>query len=434
MRKWYSGSMLVSSEEPAAYEHPRWFVRCAAIGFALLYAGGLAVANVFPCRLSIAEQEHGWPFVYMIRASRVPGGLTILYPMWPLGDPPLLQFRPTMLLLNCLCGILLVVIATIIPPYWLRVRQRPVQFSLRTLIVLTTVVACLLALLKCCYPDRVNVGIVVELAIFSLFSLVYYVVPACIVLTAAHWLVVRCARSRRRSRWFGLHWLTWLAACAVGGPFLHYLIVTINYYYEGYGLPSESYVEDFRLAWRFHWPTLVGGLAVWLTVLASTAFVVERWIRRVEQRVHLQKRVFLFLSLVVAIMIWISRDWSWEPDSCDYYAWLFGLAGTIYAIEVLTVRHWKSVPKFSLLAGILAGAPFWFALSPLQEPRLAAGLSLVAGAFAATVVDAGCRILMHRDKGPVRFIDAACGERVAVFPMWAVGIIGIGGGLLLLYS
>ncbi len=382
----------------------------------------------------MAGQEHGWPFVYMVRASRGSGGFTIMYPMWPLGDPPLVSFRPTLLFLNVLCGVLLVVLAAIVPAYWLRVRQRPLQFSLRTLFVLTTVVACLLALLKCCYPDRVEVGSAVGLAIVFLFSLVY-VVPACMVLTAAHWLVIRSASSARRFRWFGLHWLTWLAVCAIGGPFLHYLIVTINYYYEGYGRPSESYVEDFRLAWRFHWPALVGGLAVWLTVLASTAFVVERWIRRVERRVFLQKRAFLFLPLVIAVMIWISNtDRSCEPDWCDYYSWLFGLAGMIYAIEVLAVRHWNAIPKISLFAGTVAGAPFWFALAPLQEPQLAAGLSLVAAAFAATVIDAGRRDLVHRDKGVIRFVHPAYGEHVAVLPMWALGIIGIGGGLALLYT
>ena len=220
--------MPVSSEEPAVYQHSRWFVHSTALGFALLYAGGLAVANIFHRNSTMAGQEHGWPFVYMVRASRVLGGLTILYPMWPLGDPPLLQFRATVLILNVLIGSLLTALAVVVPIYWLRVRQRPVQFSLRTLFVLTTVVACLLALLKCCYPDRVNVWIAVELAIVSLFTLAY-VVPACMVLTAAHWLVIRSARSWRRFRWFGLHWLTWLAICAVGGPFLHYLIVAINY-------------------------------------------------------------------------------------------------------------------------------------------------------------------------------------------------------------
>ncbi len=258
--------MPVSSEEPAVYQHSRWFVRSAALGFALLYAGGLAVANVFHRNSTMAGQEHGWPFVYMVRASRVLGGLTILYPMWPLGDPPLLQFRATVLILNVLIGSLLTALAVVVPIYWLRVRQRPVQFSLRTLFVLTTVVACLLALLKCCYPDRVNVWIAVELAVVSLFTLAY-VVPACMALTAAHWLVIRPARSWRRFRWFGLHWLTWLAICAVGGPFLHYLIVAINYNVMGYGRPSEYYVEDLQLAWRLHWPALVGGLAAWLTVL-----------------------------------------------------------------------------------------------------------------------------------------------------------------------
>jgi len=361
-----------------------------------------------------------------------------MYGPWPLDDPPIVQFRPALLFLNILCGGLLTVLATIIPAYWLRVRQRPVQFHLQTLFVLTTVVACLLALLKCCYADRLNM-FAVRLVIASLFSLAY-VVPSCMVLTATHWLVVRSARSTPRFRWFGLHWLTGLAVCAIGGPFLHYSIVAIHYY-DAYGWPLEYYVEGSQLAWRFHWPALVGDLAVWLTVLASTAFIVERWIRRVERRVFLQKRAILFLSFVVAIMIWIlNTDWSCEPEWYDYYAWLFGIAATVYTfidvlVEGMLVRHWKAVPKISLLAGILGGMPSWFALAPLlQDPRLVAGFSLLAGSLAATAVDAGGRDLMHRDKGAIRFVHPAFGEHLTVFPMWAVGIIGIGGGLALLYT
>jgi hypothetical protein len=260
------------------------------------------------------------------------------------------------------------------------------------------------------------------------------------VLTVAHWLVICSARSGRQFRWFGLHWLTWLAVCAVGGPFLHYSIVTIKDY-AAYGWPLEYYVKNSQFACRFHWPALIGDLAVWLTVLASTAFVAERWIRRVEQRVFLQKSAFFLLSLVVATMIWIlNADWPREPEWYDYYAWLLGIAAVAYAFivvifEVFILRRWKGFPKGSLLVGALAGAPVWFALSPLPlEPRLVIGLSLVAAAFAATVLDAGRRDLTHRDKGAQRFVNSAYGEHIATLPMWVVGIIGIGGGLVLIYA
>ncbi len=262
----------------------------------------------------------------------------------------------------------------------------------------------------------------------SSFLLVYVVVPACMALTAAHWLVVRSARSGRRVRWLGLHWLTWLAGCAAGGPFFHYSIVAAKHH--EYGWPWGYYsVDGFSRTWCFHCLALVGDLAIWLTVLPSTAFVVEQWTRRVEQRAFLQKRAFLVLLLVIAAMIWIASNHRID-EWYEYSAWLFGLAATVCTFIVS-----KAVPKISLLVGIVAGAPFWFVLSPLvrQEPQLVAGLSLVAGAFAAIAVDACCRILTHHNKDTLRFVDPACGEHVAGFPMWAIGIVGIIGGLALIY-
>ena len=368
--------MPTSSAGPPAYQHPRWLVRRVAIGFAFLYVCGLLVANVFPR----GNQEHGWPFVYMVRQDRVPGPLpNIFYGPWPLANPPIVQFWPTLLVLNCLCGLLLTVLATMVPVYWLRVRQRPVQFSLRSLFVLTTVVACLLALLRWCYGDRLKLWVAVDLWIEFSFLLVYYVVPACIVLTVAHWLVVRSGRSGRRSRWFGLHWLGWLAVLAVGGPFLHYSIFAAKFGTYGWPLNYTDF-DRFSRQWRFDWPSLVVDLAVWLTVVASTAFVVERWIRRVELRVVLQKRAFVFLPLVVAITIWISNEnWSREPAWYDYYPCLLGLAAAVCTfllapVEGIIVRHWKAIPKISLLAGVLAAAPVWFALGALSRAPVCSGL------------------------------------------------------------
>ncbi len=304
--------------------------------------------------------------------------------------------------------------------------------------MVTTLVACLLALLKFCCPEQFehfNVWTALELAIVFSFLLVYYVVPACMVLAAAHWLVVRSARSGRQVRWFGLNWLTWLAGSAVCSSFLHYSIVAAKYHECGWPL-EYYYLNRFGSERWFSWPALLGDFVIWLSVLACTCFVVERWVRRVERRDFLQKRAFLFLSLDFVVVIWMSNtDRFWWVEWYEYYAWLFSTAATIYVIEVLTVRHWKAVPKFSLLAATIAGTPFWFVLSPLvpQQSLLVAGFSLVAGAFAAIAVDACFRILTHHDKGALRFVDPACGEHVASFPMWAVGIAGILGGFALIY-
>ena len=190
--------MPIPSEEPVTYQHPRWLVRCATIGFVLLYVCSLSAANIFPHGNNVnLNQQHGWPFVYMVREWQIPGGMSVFYGPWPFDDSPIVLFRPILLGLNCLIGILLTVFAATIPAYWLRVRQRPVQFSLQTLFLVTTLVACLLALLKVFCPEQFehfNVWTAIELAIVLSFLLAYYVVPACMVLSVAHWLVVRSGR------------------------------------------------------------------------------------------------------------------------------------------------------------------------------------------------------------------------------------------------
>ena len=119
-------------------------------------------------------------------------------------------------------------------------------------------------------------------------------------------------------------------------------------------------------------------------------------------------------------MIWIASTHRFDEWN-DYFAWLFGIAATVY-----TFIASKAVPKISLLAGTIAGAPFWLLLSvPGLDPLHAAGVSLVAGASTAAAVDACFRILTHHDKAAQRSVDSACGEHVANFPMWAVGIVGI---------
>lgn len=421
--------MLVSNQESALYQHPRWFVCCAAIGFAFFYACAFSVANIFPH----GDQQHGWPFVYMVRAWLVPGGLTILYGPWPLDNPPIVKFWPAMLFLNVLCGGLLATVATVVPVYWLRLRQKPVHFSLRSLFVLTTGVACILGLLKWFFPQANCVwyaaAIVSEA---SWLAVVFF--PACLMVIAAHGLVVRPVAVQRRSRWLGLHWLAWLAVCFAGGPLLHYSIFTSSYGVLGWPL---RYDNTNHFSWSaFNLPALVGDLAVCLAVTAATGFVVERWVFRVELHAPLRKRALSAAALAVLFRIWLLyMDQSRQPEWYDYYSWFFGPMAAIYATEVLTARHWNKIPKTSLLAGIAVGAPLWIILAPLlADDRFVAGLSLQAGACAVTMVDAGRRTLMHRDQGSLRFIRPDCGEHVAVLPMWAVGLIGIAGGLALAYT
>ena len=128
---------------------------------------------------------------------------TMMYRPWPLDNPPIVQLRPTLLYLNILIGSILTALATIVPVYWLRLQQRPFHFSLRSLFVLTTIVACNLAGLKCLNrgwdnPWPVDAWLILAYycLIVARIVLVDYVFPVFIVLTAAHWLVMRSWREQ----------------------------------------------------------------------------------------------------------------------------------------------------------------------------------------------------------------------------------------------
>jgi len=65
---------------------------------------------------------------------------------------------------------------------------------------------------------------------------------------------------------------------------------------------------------------------------------------------------------------------------------------------------------------------------------LEAGLSLVAGATVAAVIDGGRRLLARNSNGAFRFIRTDCGEHVAFVPMRAVGIAGVFLGFAIAYT
>jgi len=229
--------MSRSKQELPAPQHPAWFVRSVAVGFPAVYACSLVAANVYPH----GDQQHGWPFVYMVRLSRVPGPLpNILYGPWPFFNPPIVQFQPALLLVNIFCAGLLVTMATAVPVYWLRRSVSRFQFGLRSLLVLTAVVACAFSLLKW-FSLHANYSwmAAVVLIVASRFLVAFF--PALMVLTFAHWLVLRATEAGRSGRWMGLHWLTWLAICVVGGPCLHYGIVAVVDCRTGWPWAQKTY-------------------------------------------------------------------------------------------------------------------------------------------------------------------------------------------------
>ena len=308
-------------------------------------------------------------------------------------------------------------------------------------------IACGLSAIKIYALD--SHGHVFECIVFRLLGLLSYGVPAGLVLIAAHWAVVRSAMSARRCRWLEVHWLSWLAVVAVGGPLLHYSLMATTYaVYPGIPISSApvntwgwpltySHMDGplYSLTGPFSPLALPVDVVIWLAITVATAFVVERWVRRVEQKIPMRPTAFYSFLFVACAVIWVlNNDHSWRPPWYDYLFWLLGMAGTVYAAEVLILGRLNFVARIGLVIGLCVGIPLWFALShPIPDCGLLKGFALTAGAFAAAAVDAGYRLLSHPDKGAARFVRRDCGGCVAAAPLWIVATAGAIGGVLLIY-
>lgn len=344
--------MTDSARETLDYRPPRWLLWSAACGCAALYGCALAAANVLPR----VDQEHGWPLVYMTREWKVYGDLTVLYGPWPLDDPPLESFRPVLLAVDVVFGILLMLAAAFMAVYWLRARQRPLQFSLRALLGLTAAVPCCWALAMWLLDPSDGLWTALQLIHGSV-----YVGPCLLVVTTAHWMLGLRAGSWPRRRWAGIHWLTWLGLGVMAGPFLHYcLFAYTDYWHVGgkspfdptsYGWPL-GYAAEHDGTSRPLWPmgqglpvsfvdavAPVADFLIALAMLAATGFVVEGWIRRAERRDPVRRTsILLAVMTVVAVACTLKIDRSYRPEWYAYPFWLFGIACTVFAGMVLSAR------------------------------------------------------------------------------------------------
>jgi len=192
-----SNGMSIPTQKPLDHKHPRWLLHTAAWCFALVYSGLFVGANIW----SRLCQTYGWPFIYMVRETRPPsnpGELhNIYYDPWPFYSAPLVSFEPMWLVLNILCGIVLTCLAAAIALYWLHLCQRPLQFTLRSILGLVIVVACLLGLFTFFAPSHFSNLLQMALLIIWLAQLCVYIVPFAFLATVAHRAVWN--RKRRRS-------------------------------------------------------------------------------------------------------------------------------------------------------------------------------------------------------------------------------------------
>jgi hypothetical protein len=334
--------MTLPTQTHPDYQHPRWLLRAAAWGSALIYGCIFVAANIGP---QPRGQVHGWPFVYMVREGLVPGGLTIVYGPWPLFSPPLISFELRWLLLNVLCGIILTFLAAVISLYWLR-RCRRLQFGLRSLFAAVALVACLLSAFKVCFPKFGSGLALFEIGwcMFVLARMLVYTIPVGCVVTAAHRAVILSAASQRRRRWAGLHWLTWLAIAFVGGLLMHYSIFVDTSCISEFGWPFTYQADHEACCWfssefmQFLLPMsclkalgLIADILVWLAMTAATAFVVERWIRRIEQAAPTRPALFLAGAVLAGGMIFaMPLDQSSQHIWYEYPIWLLGIACAIF--------------------------------------------------------------------------------------------------------
>ena len=324
--------MSIPTQKSPDHQQPRWLSRTAAWGSAIVYACIFAAANIGP-RPGI--QAHGWPFVYMVRETNIPGDLhNVLYGPWPLfsPSPPLVSFEPMRLVLDVLCGIALTCLAPILCLYWLRVRRRPFQFSLRSLFVLTTTAACLLGVLKFFDPDF---GHGWRWPLIAWFTMVFaqlffvYIVPVACVATVARWAVLRFALSQWRRPWCGIHWLSWLAVVVVGVPVIHYSAFP---HWAHRGWPFTYYLGRFDVV------GLMADIAISLTIIVAAAVVVEYWTRKIEQGTPIRLAPFLAAAVVGNVICVFTLN-AWElPEWYDYLSWLFGIACAAFAVEMAILR------------------------------------------------------------------------------------------------
>ncbi len=175
-------------------------------------------------------------------------------------------------------------------------------------------------------------------------------------------------------RWHRLHMATWLVLLAVGGVLIYvqYFQTVEHYYrnthgYRGWPLPffhpaSSGPVAGFTLLFpaTFNVLALLGDVLVTVCLLASTAFVIERWLRQ-PRRLQFQLGTLLWATVVAAALLLVPRyvprppQWvfSWNPSRVNWKPTLmaaplmFSIACAIdsaaWLVVRLGVRAWRLV-------------------------------------------------------------------------------------------
>lgn len=324
------------------------------IAIAVLQLFVFFCANFF----SHGAQRHGWPFTYMTRESRVRGAeFSIFHGPWPFDNPPVISFHRWLLALDaCVCGATLVLISCCVI-CWLRRTSVRLRFRLRSLFVLLTLSAVLAAAARPVWRD-------VLWSLGPACWLVAYAFPCIVAFVGTRCLVVTCSHSPRRTRWLGLHWVTWAIVAMVAGPLIYYAYFDCTGFIwvgreerpglimlSANGWPLEhaaelqpvsrqpDYLKEGYPVEYFDGGTLIVNCFVVAFIIVSTAVIVERWTRRVDRSVQATWTTYISVVLVAVLAICtLVFDRRSTPEWFALPSYLLGVACAYGVVAVLGIR------------------------------------------------------------------------------------------------
>lgn len=339
----------------------------------LVLVPALVIVNV----IEWPGQLQGWPVSY--RVPHKPGGTlgkTNKGP--PVDQRTFAEFYPEGIVANVLLGGIFVVAAVAASARALGLRTRPIQFSLRSLFFVITVVALLITLFPVLHHESQFGAKEEALTAIALVRLGLDLVLLAILFVGVSWLVRRTAERQLESRLLGLHGLTWVIGLLTAVPLFHYSLCvwtgimperlgqsnTEWIALDGFGWPMQYFGSRDRPAIliagrpgpnldaeRFHLAPFLIDVSYSAVATCATFFSVEYWVRRTEQRRPIGARSVTSFILVATITTVICLfDTAYQPPWFDYYSWLFALTCTVhtsvwYLLSVVPGDVWSAADR-----------------------------------------------------------------------------------------
>jgi hypothetical protein len=221
-------------------------------------------------------------------------------------------------------------------------------------------------------------------------------------------------------------------------------------------LPTRGY--GWPLAYRIEEPFWAGvavaethtsilfltvDVAVWLLIAFSVGLSVASWARQISLDKPVRGESIVCFLLAVAVASGITQcEQSPHLQWFHYYSLFFGLAAVAFTILLPIACDWGAFPKFCLSVWAYVSLMVWLGARPeafaalvhSTDLRSFAAVAFVAGTVAASLCDAFHRLALPYHEIPEQLFRANLGERLFIMPMWLVGLLGISGGIALIYG